>query len=326
MLTITKAERLFHILQYLDNQETATAGELASHCQVSKRSIYRDMKLLESLGLYYISEGKQGYKLIHKPVRTPDKLNFEEWIALILFPLISKDIISGEHPYYRAYQSGLEKIGARVADTKGVTAIRSHLGERILFQDRYNDVYHPEVMAAVIEGITFDRRLEVNYYSMYRDKSTHRIIHPYYLVPRGGHLYVIAFCQFRQDVRIFRLNRMKDIKVREEIFHIPGTFSISEFLSNRWKITADDEEVTMFSVKFQKEIARYIYEYEFYTETYLDNQEDGSLLLTAKVRSREEFIRWLRSFGPLAEVLKPHEVRNQLYKEYKVLYNQYKDD
>lgn len=323
MLRVQKAERLFYIIKYLDNHETATAGELAKHCQTSPRSIYRDMKDLDNIGFYIINEGRKGYRLIHKPIQTPSHVTNEEWMALILFPLLSRDIAYEEHSLHLAYRSGLEKVGKNVQNNKSILPISSQIGERILFQDQYKETNSPDVMTKVIESIARNISIQVNYFSLHRNVTTKRMMDPYYLVPRGGHLYIIAFCHFREKIRVFRLNRMQSVQLTEQHFTIPKSFDILAFLANRWSIIADETEPITFSVKFSKEIARYIHEHDFYTATTLEQKEDGSLLLKTKVKSKIEFLKWVRSFGVNAEVIEPIEIREELRREYEQLLRRY---
>ncbi len=321
-----KVERLFYIIKYLDNHDTVTAGEIAKHCQTSVRSIYRDMKVLEELGFYFTNEGRHGYKLINKAVQIPKNITIEEWMAITLFPLLSRNITYEKHPFHLAYRSGLEKIRKNVLNNKGILSISSQIGERILFQDQYREANCPNIMREIIEAIAHDRSIRIKYYSIYRNALSDRIIDPYYLIPRRGHLYLIAFCHYRSEVRVFRLNRIRSIEETEQSFVIPKTFDIVDFLENRWSIIADEDEPITFSVRFNKEIARYVYEYDFYSETSLEEQEDGSLLLKTTVKSKIEFLKWIRSFGLNAEVIEPVEIRNELMQEYEELFRRYKNE
>jgi predicted DNA-binding transcriptional regulator YafY len=317
-----RAERLFYILQYLTNRETATASELASHCQTSVRSIYRDMKTLEELGVYYQNEGRNGYKLLYQPVKTGGRLTKEEWMALTLFPMLSEGITSGDHPFHQAYRKGVEKIMSFVQKDSGLSAGDGGLGERIRLHARPRDSAQIKVMPALLSAISENQAIDVVYYSIHRDKETKRRLNPYYLVPREGHLYLIAYCHFRGDIRVFRLSRFQSVKVTQETFQLPRSFDIDEFLAHRWSIIADDDE-TKFVVRFTDKAARYVLEGEYHVETKRILQDDGSLILTVTVHSKQEFLRWVRSFGPEAEVLEPLNVREHLAEEYNEMVNMY---
>ncbi|PYZ92010.1 transcriptional regulator [Salipaludibacillus keqinensis] len=319
-----RAERLFYILQYLTNRETATASELADHCQTSVRSIYRDMKSLEELGIYYQNEGRKGYKLLYQPVQTGSRLTKEEWMALTLFPMLSEGITSGEHPFHDAYRKGLEKVMSFVQTGSGISSYGGGLGERIRLHARPRDSAQIKIMPSVIKAITENVTIDVSYYAIHRDKETKRRLDPYYLVPREGHLYLVAYCHFRHDIRVFRLSRFQEVKVSEEKFKLPKSFNIDDFLAHRWSIIADDDE-TRFIVRFSEKVARYVLEGEYHVETKRKMQEDGSLLLTVTVHSHQEFLRWVRAFGKDAEVIEPVNVREQLAAEFAQMVRIYQD-
>ncbi|WP_280771411.1 helix-turn-helix transcriptional regulator [Salipaludibacillus daqingensis] len=319
-----RAERLFYILQYLTNRETATAAELADHCQTSVRSIYRDMKTLDDLGVYYQSEGRNGYKLLYQPVQTGGKLTKEEWMALTLFPMLSEGITSGDHPFHQAYRKGVEKIMSIVQKDGGMSSGEGGLGERIRLHARPRDSAQIKVMPALLTAISENKAIDVDYYSIHRDKETKRRLNPYYLVPREGHLYLVAYCHFREDTRVFRLSRFQDVVVTEETFKLPRSFNIDDFLSHRWSIIADDEETT-FVVRFTEKAARYVLEGEYHVETKRESQQDGSLILTVTVESKQEFLRWVRSFGTDGEVLEPLNVRDSLAEEYREMARRYEE-
>lgn len=319
---LAKVERLFFILQYLSNHEYATAQELANHCRTSKRSIYRDMRNLEEQGFFITTDPNKGYKLIEQPVRGGGRLTKDEWMALTLYPVISQGITSGDHPFHHAYKTGLEKVMSYVQKGGDSSLIGSELGERIRLHARPSEPAQFNVMPGILTAISENRSIEVTYYSIHRDEQTCRLLNPYYLVPREGHLYVIAYCHTRKDVRVFRSSRFQSVDVTNHTFKIPRTFNIDDFLARRWSIFSEDKE-THFVVRFSKEAARYVQEEDFHVETNRSITEDGSLLLETTVKSREEFLRWIRAFGVEAEVLEPKEVREQLRKEFEVMVEKY---
>ena len=321
---LAQVERLFFILQYLSHHESATAQELAEHCGTSKRSIYRDMRKLEDQGFFISSDSHFGYSLIEKSILSGGRLNTDEWMALTLYPMLSQGITSGEHPFHHAYQSGLEKVLNYVQKGTGLSNVGAGLGERIRLHDRATEPAQFNVMPAILNAISENRSMDVTYYTIHRDEKTCRCLDPYYLVPREGHLYVIAYCHSRKDVRVFRLSRFQDVNVTEETFKIPRTFNINDFLSQRWSIISEDVE-TDFRVRFSSEAARYVQEEDFHVQTKRQLENDGSLILETTVKSQEEFLRWIRSFGTRAEVLKPLEVRIQLAKEYRLLLDKYEE-
>lgn len=322
---LRKVERIFTILNLLRERDTVTASELAEYCGTTQRTIYRDMKLLEKVGVHYVTEGKSGYRLISGPVIPHRKLTQQEWMALTVYPLVTNDFLHNGHPVHDAYRSGFEKLKGLTRDstTTQLLAMSEELGDRIRLHDQVGQKDTNHVMPLLFQAMIENRAVEIEYYAIYRDATAKRVIYPYYIIPRNGHLYVLAYCTMREDFRTFRLNRFLAVVLQDETFEIDPTFNVDEYLAKRWTIFADDAEETTFVVRFNKEVARYVDEYIFYTETMIKKEKDGSILLQATVKSRKEFLRWIRGFGLNAEVLEPVEVRETLHAEYRQLMERY---
>lgn len=310
----------------MNNHENATAFDLADYCNVSIRSIYRDIQTLQEIGYFFISEGKSGYKLIEKPIASPYNLSANEWMAMVVFPIISGKMNSPNHPLFTAYYSGIQKIEKNVLNNKKLRTISEQIGKRLLFNEHNHKTSCPKVMSIIVESITNNKTVQVKYYSIYRNVITERKLDPYYLVPRASHLYLIAYCHYRKEIRTFRINRIQEIRLTNNVFEIPNHFCIHDFLKNRWTIIAEEKEPIHFVVRFTKDVTRYVYEYDFYTETSLLEQDDGSLILKTSVKSKIEFLRWIRSFGADAEILEPKNMREEIKKEIEQLALKYNKD
>lgn len=317
-----KVERLFYILTYLSNHPYATAKTLAEHCQSSTRSIYRDIRTLEELGIHIISDGKRGYQLINKNYYGKAFLTDKEWIALTLIPLLATNFTSSNHSFQQAYLSGIEKV-KNLANESYIIKFGNLLSERILFDDHTKHTDQLQIMPTIIQGIISNLTIDVTYYAMYRNETTRRKLDPYYLLPRTGQLYIIAYCHFRKEVRIFRLNRFRDCQLTNEKFQMKKDFNIDEYLANLWGVM-DEGVTTTFVVKFSHNVARYVKENDYYTNIYIEEMENGDILVKTTVKSETEFLRWVRSFGMDAEVLEPKRVRKQLAKEFEEMGRRYR--
>ena len=63
---------------------------------------------------------------------------------------------------------------------------------------------------AKIENAIFRRKtIMFSYYSMQRDEASERKVDPYHLVFRGGQFYLIGHSHERDEVRVFRLSRIR---------------------------------------------------------------------------------------------------------------------
>ncbi len=317
-------ERLFYIVNYLTNHEFASSKKLAELCHISQRTIFRDMKKLEEVGFYFNVDSKYGYKMIYTPTKVGNHLTQDEFIALMLYPFLSVGKVSEKHPLDLAYRKGIEKI-ARFVKKTDLFNIESklYIEERIYVHSRLRTPQEFKVLPMIINAMAGNFTVEVDYYTISRNKQNTRKIDPYNFIQRGGHLYVVAYCHVRKEVRVFRLERFSDIRLTNDTFIIPSTFDMDQFLADRWSIM-DEGTSTTFIVHFNATIARYVVEQDFHVDASIDQYEDGSLTLTTTVKSREEFLRWVWSFGTKATVMSPEDIREQLRSEYEELVERYR--
>jgi predicted DNA-binding transcriptional regulator YafY len=143
---------------------------------------------------------------------------------------------------------------------------------------------------------------------MYREDLTNRMINSYYLVPRGGYLYLIGYCHEREEIRTFRLNRFRSIELTNKKFFIEDDFDIDRYLDKVWGIKAEKEEVT-FKVRFSNKVARYFKEHRYDSKPQFIDENDGSLLLIVTTRGAVEFLRWMKQYGKDDELLELQEYR-----------------
>lgn len=78
------------------------------------------------------------------------------------------------------------------------------------------------------------------------------------------------------------------------------------------------------SIHFHKDAATYIAEREWSEEQKVEIQEDGSVILSVVVRSLDEFIAWILTFGDKSEVIKPDWLRKEVAEKIFRLSNNYR--
>jgi proteasome accessory factor C len=82
-----------------------------------------------------------------------------------------------------------------------------------------------------LEGaISKQRTVKFRYWSIYRDSEEERTLNPYALLPENGSWYVIGYDLGREDIRTFRVSRIRsDIRFatrRERDFRLPPEFNV----------------------------------------------------------------------------------------------------
>src|SRR3712207_636326 len=114
--------------------------------------------------------------------------------------------------------------------------------------------YSPEMPGRLgkLEGaISKQRTVRFTYWSIGRDEESERTVNPYALLPERGVWYVIGHDVDRDDVRTFRVSRIRgDIRFatrRERDFRIPAEFDIDEYRDRDRKSTRLNSSHTVIS-------------------------------------------------------------------------------
>ncbi len=122
----------------------------------------------------------------------------------------------------RAYKDELELAGIFVESLRGPYG-GYYLNQNIKLPERYikekNIILDNKKYFNIIsKSIKNRNKCYIEYYSKEHDKMTKRIIRPYELIVLDNEWGVAAFCENKQEIRHFYLNRISKINILEEKF------------------------------------------------------------------------------------------------------------
>ena len=226
---MNRLDRLTSILIQLQSKQLITAHEIAERFEVTKRTIYRDIQTLRLAGVPIGEEEGKGYFLVEGYRLPPVMFTMEEARSLITTSKILN--YHTEDSLKQNYESALLKIKA-VLSTKYKDKLE-FLNSRIGFQKPWapTSLYLDNIQHSITENV----KLKIIYQSRGKEQPTERIIQPYAVYFSGTVWSVIAFCEFRQEIREFRLDRIKELKLQQTHFKPDKSFNIEHYLEERSK-------------------------------------------------------------------------------------------
>ena len=289
-----KIDRLIGILSILLQQEKVTAPYLAEKFEVSRRTINRDIEDICKAGIPIVtSQGQNGGISIMEGYRMDKTLLTSSDMQAILAGLKSLDSVSGS----KRYQQLMEKLAM---GNSSVLASNNHI--MIDLASWYRSSLAPKI--SVLQAAVEDRRkVEFNYYAPGGESS--RSVEPYLLIFKWSSWYLWGYCCEKQDYRLFKLNRMTELKAAEEQYE-PRQIPVPDLSAERvYPLGIDVEAV------FEPDMKWRLVE-EFGMESFTE-QEDGRLKFSFGFADKENLFGWLLSFGDKVELTKPVELRRELY-------------
>jgi len=209
-----KVDRLVSIIMILLDKERIGAQELADTFEVSSRTIYRDIDAINMAGIPVCSvpgvgggfEIMQKYKIDKKIFSTAD-------LSAILMGLSGlSNVIRGDE-LVNALAKVKSFIPADRANDIELKANQIHIDLSPWMGNRNIQPYLEMIQTALQQS----RLLSFEYADRYGNKTV-RTAEPYQLVLKSNHWYLQGYCHKRNDFRLFKLSRISNLLMQEEIF------------------------------------------------------------------------------------------------------------
>lgn len=198
-----RADRLFQIVQHLRGGRLVTARMLAERLEVSERTIYRDIADLVGSGVPVEGEAGVGYVMRQGYDLPPLMFSRDEIVALVAGARLIR--AWGGHEMARAAEEALVKIAAVLPEEarSRAASVQIHAFQMPELDDATR--HRIDAIEAAVEART---RLVL----AYRDaegRATDRPVRPLGLWFWGKVWTLVAWCELREDFRMFRLDRIE---------------------------------------------------------------------------------------------------------------------
>ena len=288
-----KTERLIGILSVLLQQERSTAPELEAKFEVSRRTIKRDIEALCKAGIPICTfQGAGGGIGIMEGYRMDRTLLTSKDMQMILAGLRSLDSVSGSSYYGQL----MEKLKPGSSDF-----ISGRDSVLIDLSSWSKESLAPKI--SLIQDAVEERRQITFYYYAPGGNGT-RNIEPYYLIFKWSSWYVWGWCLKRKDFRLFKLNRMEELRKTDLGFE-PRKVPMPD-LSNERIFPANIRVRALFEPETKWRLV------EEFGPRCFEVQKDGKLLFQMDYTDEDTLVNWLLTFGEKVEVLEPESVRARL--------------
>ncbi len=204
-----RADRLFDIIQLLRTRRLTTARWLAERLEVSERTIYRDIQDLIAGGVPIDGEAGVGYILRQGYDLPPLMFNAEELTALVLG---ARMVVSqGDRELARAAQQVLSKVATVLPDS-----LQGNLEQVHLYSPMMND-WRGDTLNALRCAIRDQRKVSFAY-TREDGLQSRRRVRPLGLFYWGAVWTLGTWCELRESLRNFRIDRIVDLVTLDEAF------------------------------------------------------------------------------------------------------------
>jgi predicted DNA-binding transcriptional regulator YafY len=290
-----RATRLVSLLLLLQMRGQLTAQELASHFEVSVRTIHRDVESLVSAGVPVeaVRGPAGGYRLAGGYRTKLTGLTAAEAEALFVAPAPAAELGLGG-VLANARLKVLAALPAELQERASRAERYFHLDARRWFRAEDTVPHLPTIASATWQ----ERRLNARYREGRR--VVRRTLDPLGLVLKAGAWYLVAHRS--AGMRVYRVSRFVSVRMRDDGFERPEGFDLGAF----WEESSRTFEASRTRVNVTLRASELALRH-----LPLDLQR-GDGVYTIGFESLDEALRELLKFGPDAEVLEPLELRERI--------------
>ena len=182
--------------------------------------------------------------------------------------------------------------------------------ETLLIASGIKTTTSPEVFGTVFQAWRERRTLSLTYQKGSTGEVTQRKFEPHIVAYHKGNWYTkgVDLCDGKViTLAIFRIKKAELLR---------GTFEIRRDILQETKRNGlfNYPKIENIKVKCAADIAYYLYEQRKAKKLIIEQQSDGSLIVTLPPSPEQEAIRWILGEGGNVEVLEPLDLRQKIHK------------
>ncbi|MFC1580078.1 helix-turn-helix transcriptional regulator [Thermodesulfobacteriota bacterium] len=315
--------KLLKAIELFSKPEGTTIEELAEYLETDRRSVYRTIEVIEELGFPIYDEKiplerQKRWRLEETYLKKLPNMTLPE-IKLTISEIMSLYLLKSESALFRGtdieknIDSAFDKIGVFVPQKlfdqlKKISAL-------FVPSSKYAKDYagKEEIIEKLMQAMLEKKTCYVKYHTFYDDKEKNFKIDPLHFFENKGGLYLFVRTTSFGDILTLAVERIQEIGETDSLFEYPVDFKPEELLDSAFDLVYEDPiEVKIW---FSADQARYIKERKWSKSQEIEDQEDGSIILSMITSGRWDVIRWVLSYGGDAEIIEPETIRNEISTE-----------
>lgn len=297
--------RVLRVLQLIQGRGCYDAEAIARELEVSERTVYRDLAVLELAGIpWAFDKTRQGYT-VRPDFRFPTlNLTDDEILgqatATVLSQATGLDVPPGAKPT-------TEKLAATSDKAERILREAQELIE-VLDLKLADHRQHREFIRTVQWSLLERKQLTGLYASPYEPQPVKLTLQPYRLALVKACWYVIGRPADGDQPRTFRVTRFKSLRMLDEPAQVPEGFDLHSYFGNAWGVYRGEVTYDV-ELLFTRDAADIVTETTWHHTQRACRNKDGTVTLTFRVDGLNEIVRWVLGWGGRVKVVRPQELR-----------------
>ena len=308
-----KRSRVIQILTTLQAGKSYTVSDLSKMFGTSRRTIFRDLKELQAIGVPYRYDARTGGYMIEPEFFLPPiDLSLQETMSLLLLAHKARDQI--QLPFKNATHLAALKIEnnlpakIRKYCTTALQNISIRGEPQTLFR---HSAGLDKTFAQLQQAIVKKREVNLRYHSLSEKTIIDVELCPYHLLHNDRAWYVLGRSSLHKSVRAFKLDHIGELTTTERCFVDGENFDVYEYLGRAWSMIPEGR-IYNIKLRFLPEVAYDVVEVQWHSTQKVAFEDDGSAIIEFRVDGLNEITWWILSYGDKVQVLAPRILQRRI--------------
>ena len=297
----------------LQSGTSLSAAQLAEELGVSRRTLFRDLNMLEAAGIPYYHRPEKGYGINADFFLPPMNLQVTEALGLML--LAKNAATQRGQPLAPEGVEAVRKLVTLLPDPirevcvqmMGNVTVRPHSTAHVKRDAEWYCLLHQAIDQRCIVQMRYD--------SLFDGGVIDMKLHPYHLHFAVRAWYVIGYSVRHRQVRTFKLARIDDLQLSGSHFTPRRGFSVEQHFGKAWSMIPEGK-VHRVELEFTAKVGRNVAEVRWHPTQQQRLLQDGRCEMQFEVDGLGEIAWWLLGYGDQVVVRRPAALRRRLQQVY----------
>jgi len=301
------------ILTTLQARKSYAVSDLSKMFGTSRRTIFRDLKELQAIGVPYRYDAKTGgYTIEPEFFLPPVDLSLQEALSLLLLAHKARNQI--QLPFKNSALLAALKIENNLP-----AKIRQYCNRTLQNISTRAGAQAPvthsagldETFAQLQQAIVKKRKVNIRYNSLFEGAIIDVELCPYHLLYNNRAWYVLGRSSLHKSVRTFKLNRIRELKTTAKCFVDGENFDVYDYLGRAWSMIPEGR-IYNIKLRFLPKVANNVTEVQWHSTQKVVRNSDGSATVEFRVDGIGEITWWILGYGNQVKVLAPKVLRKKV--------------
>ncbi len=199
---------------------------------------------------------------------------------------------------------------------------KERLSGRVSVEDIPSGHLH---LTAVMEAMTEGHKLRISYMKYTSSQAESLTLHPYAVKEFAKRWYLVAHCEERGALRVYGLDRIKELEIADGSFKMPSGFDVDEVFATSFGTYIPEGKAELITFRTTAKEARFLRDLPLHaSQEELKSQDKEHVTFSIFVCPNESLIMEFCKHGSRMEVLSPEHVRSAVAEQLKAAADLYK--